>query len=376
MKRKILKFGFNNPIESQNTNGGSMAKKKATKKKASKKKVVRKKKATKKKVAKKATRRKASKKVTKKKATKKKVAKKKVAKKKATKKKASKRRTPAQKRATARLVKANKARAKARKSPAKKKATKKKAKRKSSSSSTKTVMKKLSKRSKGLARKKRVNARNKMKKGTAIVQTWKGAGRRKGKKHVKWEKMLVTKRTNPRKRKYKKRKNPIGGTMGKITKKINEYTQHNVSEISGLFAGGVVHQLSNDLVTKYFPNATAKLEGKLGAFAGSVTPILIGALLTKFGGKNKQVKSLAKGLVGSGVVGLGLATYEVVSPINTEMAGISYADAQIIDDEMNGLETDDFGALETDDFGALEFDEFSGTEQDEDYYGETMGTES
>lgn len=369
--KKVLRFKFNNPIKTKSKDKKSSGGKKMAKKKARKK--VAKKTATRRKVTKK--------KVTKKKVAKKKVAKRKVAKKKA-KKKTSKRSTSrsnvnkiyAQLKAEA----AKKSRKKAKKKPAKKKVAKKKvAKKKKKAAKRKTglssVMSKLSKKSKGSARKKRVNQRNKMKKGSAIVQTWKGKGRRKGKKGVRWSKMLVTKRTNPSKRKYKKRKNPIGGKMGKVAKRINEYTGHNVSELGGLFAGGVVHQLSNDLVSKYFPTAVGKMQGKLGKFAGSVAPILLGAIITKWGGKNKNVKSLAKGLVGSGIVGLGLATYATVNPMGTT-AQLSGADYDAMDmeygEDMGALETEQFGALETEQFGGLETSDFG----EEDYY--EMGTES
>lgn len=374
MKKKIIKFTFNsNPIKKKPNTEGKMAKKKVVKRKAkrSAKQIA----ATKKMLAARKRSLSGKKKTVKRKSnpTKPKRSPKQIA---ATKKMvAARKKKLAIQKKTYTLLKKEAAKG------GKKKAKKKVVKRKSTSlGSTASVAKKLKKRdTKKETRKKRVKTRNNMKRGSMSVQTWKGQGRKKGKKHVKWDKMLVTKRTNPMKKtKYKKRKNPMGGKMGKLGTTVQKLTQHNVSEMGGLFAGGVVHQFSNDMVTKFAPKLSAQMEGKLGAFAGSVTPIILGALLSKFGGKNNAVKSVAKGLVGSGIVGLGLATYETVAPAPmVDMSGYE-ADLQVqgYDEEsMGALETEDFGALETEDFGALETDDFGG-EYSDDYYDTEMGTES
>lgn len=344
------------------------SKRKASKKKATKRKVAKKKtakKVAKKKVAKKASKKKTTRRKTaKKKTTKRKIAKKstvkrmtkkKTAKKKTAKKKVAKRKTTRRKKRKNYASQIKKAIGAGYDSAARRKKRKKKvsSKRKSMTRSVSLSKASPKKRTNRKGRRKEVA---KLRKGQAIIQgfTATGGKGRTGKKGARYKKAIITKRTNP-----------MGGTMlNKISKFTKAQLNHDISEIGGLYAGGMLHSVSNDLVTRFVPqNILNMFEGALGPFAGSVAPILVGVLGSKFGGKNDMIQSVSKGLIGAGIVGLGATTYEMVKPAQT-MSGYPMMSSEV-DSEIGAIETDDFGsmdedygAVETDDFGAIETDDF------------------
>jgi len=321
--------------------GGSMAKKKA-RKKVARKKVARKK------VAKKAT--------TRKKATKKKVAKKKTTKRKVA-KKATKRKV---------AKKATKKKVVRRKATKKKATTRKKVARKK-------VARKASKKTTSVKTRKAYNKKKKtMPKGSSLVHKFKSAGRGKGQKGKRYSTVKRTKRTNP-----------IGGMMKKI--KPNElakkHLKHDLSEAGGLLAGGFTYQLANKYarmgLEKVAPNALSKLEsGVIGNYIGSLMPILIAVAVDKVNqksAKNKQVDALAKGLIGAGVVGLGVALHEQVLGADEAPAVAGYSDADLLshdhsmtyDADMGAMQTEDFGNLQYENFGAIETSDFGSIQTDD-----------
>lgn len=277
-------------------------------------------------------------------ASKKKVAKKTVSKKKVAKKKVAKKKTG--KKVAKKKVAKKVGKKKTGKKVAKKKTGKKKA------------VKRIIKAPKA-NRKKRKSITNKLKKNQVLMTGWKASGRKKSKtKGRKFEKILMTKRTNP-----------IGGTMlNKVNKMTKDYINHEVSEIGGLFSGGVLHGAANDLITRYVPaNILAKFEGALGPFAGSAAPILVGALLSKFGGKNNVVKSVSKGMIGAGIVGLGASAYQIVKPAESTMSGYPLLSDEV-DSEIGNIETSDFGTMD-EDYGEVETSDFGEYVNETDDFG-------
>lgn len=303
------------------------------------------------KVAKKKTK----KKVTKRKVTKKKVTRRKVAKKKVTKKKVTRRKV-AKKKVTKRKV----AKKVTRRKVAKKKTTKKVTRRKATK--RKSAKKKVRKSKPiGVTKfKKKVSKATKKKGGLG-----KGKSRKFSVKRGKRKYSASIKR-------YKR--NPMGG----LNMKLNKILKHNIAEATGLFLGGATHGGVNDLFARFMPNVADRIQRVLGNFSGAFFPIVAGVGLgiasDKLKGKGKEyASSLAKGLIGAGVVGLGATAYETVRP-SVPMAGMvqddlgfdGESDYEIggYDNQMGVIANSDFDETtshqeDADDFG-VEFDSFEG----------------
>ncbi len=318
-------------LETQAKRKATMARKKAVKKKvakkATKKKVTRR--TTKKKVAKKATKkvaRKATKKKVAKKVTRKKVAKKVTRKKAATKKKVTK-----------------------------KKATLKKAAKKTISRKPKTIT--------VSSRKAYNEAKRNANKGDIVIHKYKSVNRKKAKR-----------KTGTTIKKYKA--NPIGGKMKKANDAFKKHLKHDLSEAGGLFVGGFTYQITNKLVAKGLgkvaPELLNKLEqGIIGNYIGSIMPIAMAVVIDKVNQKvlkeNPQINALAKGLIGAGVVGLGVALHEQVLNEDEMPASVEgYSDADLLSHDHSMNYSGDMGMIQTQDFGSIQYENF-GSIQTQDF---------
>lgn len=216
-----------------------------------------------------------------------------VAKRKKSRKKAksTKRRTKAQRAATKKMLAANKARRAGK--PTKKKSRKK------SRKSTRRTKRRSAKRSAAKRTKvKSVRRRKHAHTHTFKIKQKRGRARLTGT--------------------IKYRLNPFGGSMDK---QVQDWTGHSLKEISGLAAGGAVYGALNSLVNKY-AKPVADITNSVPVVGSSILPILLGALIHKYGNKVPFAKELGEGIVGASVVGLGVSLSSVIPGL--AMAGIDY----------------------------------------------------
>jgi len=167
-------------------------------------------------------------------------------------------------------------------------------------------------------------------------------------------------------------------------KNVQKYLKHNVSEAGGLAIGGFASEAINAQILSKFPTIGASMGKVFGRFTGSAIPMITGILagLATSKIKNKKFKEsadmIAKGLIGSSVVGIGNIAYNVMygqsAPVegfyvgpqqtssyetqDTDFAGFvtggNSMDGFIVgDDSMgyNDYDSADFGDIDSADFG-------------------------
>lgn len=163
---------------------------------------------------------------------------------------------------------------------------------------------------------------------------------------------------NPfKKHKYFLKSNPFGGAMNKVEKFSKNVLAHDLGEAGGLLAGGAAIQGIKHLQAKFAPNLPSMLAKVpfVGNFLGSnldtIIPLLVGAGIHKFA-KNSKAQSVAKGIIGASVVGIGAKVYIAAA----NMAGANLSGIIAVP-SMNGIiavpSMSGFGAMKmVDDFGA------------------------
>jgi adenylate kinase/ribonuclease R len=373
--------------------GKKVAKKKTTRKKASKKKASKKratkKKSSKKKSKKKVTsKRKTKKKVSKKRRTKKRVTKKRKTKRKASKKRKSTKKRKTKKRKTTKKRKVSKKR-KTKRKVSKKRKTKRKVSKKRKTKKRKSKKRKTKKKAKSRKAYKRVKAAKSYL--AKLLSPPKGRKTKKGKvrglKKGRTKKFGIKSGGRKNKRKYNvsvKRTNPVGGTMGKFGKLFEDYAKYTPMEAVGLGVGGGLHGLTNDMVLRRFPRIGEMLSALPGAkyYASSVVPLLAGIaanVVNKRFVKNAQLDLLAKGLIGSSVVGMGASSYNALFMSQAGMSGVDYTPMNGVDYTplpMNGVDFTPLGESPLGqeeshaDFGGVDFTPLGTNESPADFGAE------
>lgn len=163
--------------------------------------------------------------------------------------------------------------------------------------------------------------------------------------------------------------------------KVQKFMKHDFKEMSGLALGGFMTEGVNDLVSTKLPQVNEMLGKAFGRFSGAISPLALGLIsgVVAEKSKNRKIKEnldvLAKGLIGSSVVGLGNTAYSMMfAKESAPVEGFVYDRIPSHDThaEFGGFVTgDEHSAVDYSDYnaemGSFEDSDFGG------YYDEDAG---